>query len=101
MGKRFTLILAAFFMCLWQMPAQTTKVAGEVFSDADGLPVIGAYVYVKGNEKTGAVTDLDGKFELAGVPASADFPALRTDNWNGRRNYPTEPHPHYPSRPTY
>lgn len=73
MGKRFTLILAAFFMCLWQMPAQTTKVAGEVFSDADGLPVIGAYVYVKGNEKTGAVTDLDGKFELAGVPASAEF----------------------------
>ena len=38
-------------------------VKGEVI-DADGLPVIGAAVMVKGVKSSGAVTDLDGKFEL-------------------------------------
>ncbi len=42
--------------------AQTVKVSGQVV-DQDGQPLIGATVKVK-NANTGAVTDIDGNFEL-------------------------------------
>ena len=50
--------------------AQVTQqgaVCKGVVKDAAGEPIIGATVKVKGSEKTGAVTDLDGVFTLSGV----------------------------------
>ncbi len=47
---------------------QTSKVTGQVV-DQDGQPLIGATVKVKG-EKSGAVTDFDGNFQLT-VPSNA------------------------------
>ena len=52
--------------------AQTRTVTGTVTSAEDGQPVIGASVFVKGAQNIGVVTDLDGKFVLNGVPASAN-----------------------------
>ena len=49
--------------------AQTT-VRGTVLAEEDGLPVIGASVFVKGSQTVGTVTDVDGHFTLS-VPASA------------------------------
>lgn len=51
--------------------AQTRTVTGTVTSSEDGQPVIAASVVVKGATSIGVVTDLDGKFVLNGVPASA------------------------------
>ena len=45
------------------MQAQDRTLTGTVY-DQDGLSVIGANVYVKGNPSKGVATDLDGKFEL-------------------------------------
>lgn len=39
-----------------------------VIKDAQGEPVIGAYVRVKGQEKNGTVSDLDGNFSLKADP---------------------------------
>ncbi len=44
------------------VPPKTVKVSG-VIADADGLPLIGASVMVKGTSK-GTITDLDGRYEL-------------------------------------
>ena len=49
------------------MQAQDRSVTGTVY-DQDGLTVIGANVYVKGNPTKGVATDLDGKFELSLSP---------------------------------
>jgi len=51
--------------------AQNRTVTGTVTSSEDGQPLIGASVMVKGVTGLGVVTDLDGKFVLNGVPASA------------------------------
>lgn len=45
-------------------------IVGSVLDD-NGDPVIGASVNVKGNAELAVVTDLDGNFSLAGVPAGA------------------------------
>ena len=50
--------------------AQTSTVTGIVVSEEDGEPVVGASVLVKGTT-LGAVTDIDGKFSITNVPASA------------------------------
>lgn len=62
MERRLTLILACLFLSVGMALAQTT-VSGTVISQEDGQPVIGASVMVKGT-KTGAATDLDGKFSF-------------------------------------
>lgn len=41
--------------------AQISQVTGNVTSDEDGLPVVGASVLVKGTT-VGTVTDIDGNF---------------------------------------
>ena len=46
---------------------QTGKVTGKV-SDANGEPIIGASVKLKGNSSIGSVTDLDGNFTLEQAP---------------------------------
>ncbi|MBQ5655866.1 MAG: TonB-dependent receptor [Bacteroidaceae bacterium] len=61
MKKRLSLILLCMVATIaaW---AQTV-ITGTVVSAADGEPLIGASVKVKG-EKTGSVTDLNGKFKI-------------------------------------
>ena len=51
------------------LQSQTIKTQGQVV-DEQGEPLIGVNVMVKGS-RTGAVTDLDGKFQLE-VPANAE-----------------------------
>jgi len=63
------LFLSALTLLMSVTALAQTKVSGVVTAEDDGLPVIGAYVVVKGT-KNGTVTDLDGKFKLD-VPASA------------------------------
>ena len=58
------LLLASLLTCAGALFAQNAKVSGVVTSEADGTPVIGAYVQVKGLTGVGTITDLDGKFEL-------------------------------------
>lgn len=50
--------------------AQTKQVTGIVTSAEDGQPVIGASVLVKGTSQ-GSITNVEGKFQLDGVSASA------------------------------
>ena len=59
-------------LCAGAAFAQTRTVTGTVTSAEDGQPVIAASVVVKGAANIGVVTDLDGKFVLNGVPASAN-----------------------------
>ncbi len=51
--------------------AQTRTVRGNVVSQEDGQPIIGAFVMVEGATSVGTLTDLDGNFVLDKVPASA------------------------------
>ena len=64
-------LLACFLMVAGVTMAQTQKVTGVVVSAGDEEPVVGASVAVKGVAALGAITDLDGKFEISGIPASA------------------------------
>ena len=66
MKRKLFLLLVTLFTAVTAMAQQ--KVSGKVV-DADGQPLFGAGVLVKGTT-TGAVTDLDGNFELT-VPAGA------------------------------
>ena len=64
MKTKMMLLLASLLTCAGALFAQNAKVSGVVTSEADGTPVIGAYVQVKGVTGVGTITDLDGKFEL-------------------------------------
>ena len=48
--------------------AQQTMTLTGVVRDENGDPVPGASVYVKGNNKIGTVTDIDGRFSLKVAP---------------------------------
>ncbi|MDY3913393.1 MAG: TonB-dependent receptor [Phocaeicola sp.] len=73
MKKKLMLMLTFFFIGISVALAQTQKVTGQVISEEDGEPIIGASVYVKGNTTIGTITDVDGNFTLTGIPASAKF----------------------------
>ena len=64
------LLMTCLFIGIGLVNAQISKVTGTVYSEEDGLPVVGASVLVKGTT-TGTVTDMDGKFTLSNVPSSA------------------------------
>lgn len=70
MGKRIHLFLLALAIGVIQGAAQVTIVRGIVTTEEDGEPVIGASVIVKGTS-LGTVTDVNGRFELSGLPPSA------------------------------
>lgn len=69
--KKKVLVFLTLFLAVFQIAlAQGNRVTGTVTSSEDGLPVLGASIQVKGTTM-GAVTDMDGKFTLQGVPSSA------------------------------
>lgn len=59
--------LALFSFLMVESHAQNKTISGTV-TDFAGEPVIGASVLVNGTTN-GTITDLDGKFTLANVPA--------------------------------
>ena len=65
----FLLIAAASILGGAQLHAQDRQISGTVV-DVAGVPVTGAAVYVVGNASRGAMTDLEGKFNLS-VPEGA------------------------------
>ncbi|MBB4043677.1 SusC/RagA family TonB-linked outer membrane protein [Bacteroides reticulotermitis] len=70
MGKKIFLFLVCLSFGILKGIAQVTTIRGTVVTDEDGSPVIGASILVKG-EKQGAVSDMDGKFELKIISSSA------------------------------
>lgn len=70
MKRKLMLLLACLFVGIGLVTAQTRTVTGVVISEEDGQPVIGASVRVE-NTQLGAITDVDGKFQIANVPSSA------------------------------
>ncbi len=69
---RYILTLLALAFTALVASAQNRTVKGNVTFAADGTPVVGCYVSVEGT-KIGGVTDLDGNFEIPGVPQSAKY----------------------------
>jgi TonB-linked SusC/RagA family outer membrane protein len=70
MTKRAFVLLSCLFLSIGLLTAQTSSVQGTVVSAEDGGPVIGASVLVKGTT-IGTVTDIDGKFTITNLPATA------------------------------
>jgi len=64
-----SMILAASILAGADLLAQNKPISGTV-TDAAGVPVIGAAVFVVGNTSTGVMTDMDGKYSLS-VPQNA------------------------------
>lgn len=59
--KRFLSTMLLFCGALFTVYSQ--QVTGNVTDEADGLPIIGAVIQVKGTNK-GAITDLDGNYSI-------------------------------------
>ncbi|WP_300725828.1 SusC/RagA family TonB-linked outer membrane protein [uncultured Bacteroides sp.] len=70
MKRKMMLLLTMLLISIGLVNAQTSKVTGNVISDEDGLPVVGASVLVKGTN-VGTITDVDGNFVLGNVPSTA------------------------------
>lgn len=64
------LLISCLVVWVGMVNAQTLKVTGTVTSSEDGLPVVGAFVLVKGTT-VGTVTDIDGNFNIPNVPENA------------------------------
>ena len=70
--KRALFLLTYLIIGIGAATAQTATLTGVVYSDTDGEPVIGASVLVLGVDGTfGANTDIEGRFKIQNVPASA------------------------------
>ena len=70
MKRKLMLLMTCLMIGIGLVNAQISKVTGNVTSEEDGLPVVGASVLVKGTT-VGTVTDVDGNFTLTNVPSSA------------------------------
>ncbi len=66
-ASRFPIMMFALFLST-TLYAQSQKFSGTVV-DETGEPIIGASITVKG-QKTGAVTDMDGNFQIQAAPGS-------------------------------
>lgn len=64
MNFRSFLLLLICLLAFQHISAQQRTIRGVVTSIDTDDPLIGATVYVKGNELNGVVTDLDGKYSL-------------------------------------
>ena len=70
MKRKLMLLMTCLMIGIGLVNAQISKITGNVTSEEDGLPVVGASVLVKGTT-VGTVTDIDGNFTLTNVPSSA------------------------------
>lgn len=70
MDKRILMLFACFLFVFLSVRAQVTQVSGVVTAEDDGQPITGASIRIEGT-KMGTVTDIDGKFQLSNLPASA------------------------------
>ncbi|NDW13850.1 TonB-dependent receptor [Bacteroides sp. 214] len=70
MKRKFMLLLTCLFIGYGLVTAQNQTVTGNVISEEDGQPVIGASVLVKGTT-LGAITDMNGNFSIPNVPSTA------------------------------
>ena len=70
MKRRLMLWLVCLFAGVNLALAQSSSVTGIVTSSEGGEPVVGASVLVLGTNM-GVITDIDGKFVISNVPASA------------------------------
>ena len=68
MEKRLMMFLAALFLCVGTVLAQT-EISGTVISSEDKQPIIGASILVAGTQN-GTVTDVDGNFKLSAAAGS-------------------------------
>lgn len=68
----FLSLLLTAYLSIGVVSAQNRTVNGKVTYAEDGSPTAGAYVIVEGTELH-ALTDLDGNFVIANVPASAQY----------------------------
>jgi len=62
-------VLMIFAISVLSLNAQNKPISGTV-TDASGVPVIGAAVFVVGNTSTGVMTDEDGKYNIS-VPVNS------------------------------
>ena len=90
MEKRILLYLLSFLLGIGSIAAQTSQITGVILSAEDNQPVIGASVLVVGTN-IGATTDLDGKFVIPNVPASAQkvrisYVGFKTQDLDIKRN---------------
>lgn len=69
MKKRPTMMFASLVLSTGMALAQS-NITGTVISNEDGEPVIGASVKVKGSTDKGAITNIDGKFEINVKPGT-------------------------------
>lgn len=70
MKRKTLLFLSCLFISVGLTVAQTLTIVGNVVSNEDGQPIIGASVLVEGTSM-GSITDIDGNFTLQNVPVSA------------------------------
>ena len=70
MSKKFVVFLLCLCVSIGTVFAQNLTVTGTVTSAEDGLPVIGASVFVQGTTN-GAITDASGKYTLRNVPTGS------------------------------
>lgn len=70
MKKKIMLTMVCLLAAIGWVTAQNSPITGIVISAEDNEPIIGASVLVKGST-SGAVTDLDGKFNITDAPAGA------------------------------
>lgn len=70
MKERVKMLLVCLFLSMELALAQNSVVTGVVTAAEDGEPIVGASVSVKGTT-LGTITDVDGKFSISNVPASA------------------------------
>ena len=61
--RKLSLLLAFLAFIGMQMQAQR-QITGTVTNSEDGSTIPGVSVYVKGDQKTGTVTDINGKYSL-------------------------------------
>lgn len=71
-GKKSLRIICLFFLVGMLFSnlsvSQTASIVGTILDSNDKLSLPGANVYLKSSPSTGDVTDIDGKFLIAGVP---------------------------------
>lgn len=86
-GWLFKMLLSVLFACAFQLSAQSNEVGQQkkvvgVVRDAEGEPIIGANITVKG-QTTGTITDISGNFSIdapVGSVLKVSFIGFETQN---------------------